>query len=863
MQERFNPREVDSKWQKIWNEKKYFLAQINKNKPKYYILEMFPYPSGKIHMGHVRNYTLGDVVARFKRAQSFNVLHPMGWDAFGLPAENAAIENNTSPAEWTYKNIEEMKRQLMLMGLSIDWSREVTTCNKSYYKHQQQLFKNLYDKELVYKKESLVNWDPIENSVLANEQVIDGKGWRSGAEVERKTLSQWFFKITNFADSLLSGLKELPKGPDKVKSMQENWIGKSVGCEMNLNIVDENHNTIDDLLNIYTTRPDTIFGATFCAISPGHPLAKRLAETDEKVKSFIKKHQSQNFTEESIGKAEKEGLQIKYSIQHPLIKNKFLPLYTANFVLMDYGSGAIYGCPAHDQRDLDFANKYNIEIIPVIRPQNSSIDNFSITTDAYTGDGEIFNSEFLDRLSIPEAQEKVIDILSDKKIGFKKINFRLRDWGISRQRYWGCPIPIIYREDGKVICLSDEHLPIELPEDIDLSAAGNPLENHPTWKYTTCPYTGMKATRETDTLDTFVDSAWYFMRFCSADNKDVPFKDEDIEYWMPVDQYVGGVEHAILHLLYSRFFTKALNQSEKINFKEPFDGLFTQGMVCHETYRLKSGEWVFPEDVVEKDGLLTKQVTGEEIIKGPVESMSKSKKNVVDPESIIKEYGADTARWFMLSDSPPERDINWSISGINGAWRFTQKFWRVVNGCKDIFGINLASKPKIIDSLSIEFRKNVHKYLKSITHSIDIFQMNVAVAKIHELTTLISNFTVNNIEGEWSKKEALTILLRVTEPMMPHIVEECWNLIGNDKSIIETPWPIYDESLILEDKVKIIVQVNGKKRGELNLAIDSKELIVFNEALKLINVKKIIDTNNKIIKKIFIPNKIINIVVKV
>ena len=860
MAERFNPKIVDSKWQSVWDKEEYFFAKIDHTKKKYYILEMFPYPSGKIHMGHVRNYTLGDVVARFKRAQNYNVLHPMGWDAFGLPAENAAIENNTSPAKWTYKNIEEMKRQLKLMGLSIDWSREIATCNKQYYKHQQQLFKNLYDRGLVYKKKSLVNWDPIENSVLANEQVIDGKGWRSGAEIERKTLSQWFFKITNFADSLIDGLKKLPKWPEKVKSMQENWIGKSIGCEMNLTMSDEKYNIIDELLNIYTTRPDTIFGATFCAISPGHPLANKLAKTNEEVKIFIKKHQSQNLNEESLAKADKEGLKINYFVKHPLIKNKFLPLYIANFILMDYGSGAIYGCPAHDQRDLDFANKYGIEVIPVIRPKNLIDDKFLITNNAYIGDGEIINSEFLNGLSIAEAQKKIIGILSEKGIGSKKINFRLRDWGISRQRYWGCPIPIIYREDGEVICLSDEHLPVELPEDIQLSANGNPLENHPTWKFTTCPLTGMKAIRETDTLDTFVDSAWYFMRFCSSNNTDQPFEKSDIDYWMPVDQYVGGVEHAILHLLYSRFFTKALNNVEKVNFTEPFDGLFTQGMVCHETYKTETNDWVFPDDVIEQDGLFKHIKTNESIFKGPVESMSKSKKNVIDPENIIKEYGADTARWFMLSDSPPERDINWSLSGINGAWKFTQKFWRVVRDCKNIFDIDIDIVPENFGQKTISFRKKIHQNLKLITDSVNNFQMNVAVAKIHELTSDINSFSAEHEDSRWAKKEALNILVRVTEPMMPHIAEECWSMMGNSASIIESAWPTLEESLLINDEVMIIVQINGKKRGELKLPNGSGEDVVFNESMKLDNINKFVTTNVLIKKKIYIPNKILNIV---
>ncbi|MDA9613891.1 leucine--tRNA ligase [Pelagibacteraceae bacterium] len=861
MQDRFNPKEVDAKWQKVWDEKEYFLSKIDKTKPKYYILEMFPYPSGKIHMGHVRNYTLGDVVARFKRAQNFNVLHPMGWDAFGLPAENAAIENNTSPEKWTYENIKEMKRQLKLMGLSIDWSKEIATCNEAYYKHQQGLFKSLYENKLVYKKESLVNWDPSEQTVLANEQVIDGKGWRSGVEVERKTLSQWFFKITDFADELLDGLSKLPKWPEKVKSMQENWIGKSIGCEINLEIYDQDLNNTNQKLNIYTTRPDTIFGATFCAVSPGHPLAKELANSDDKVAQFIKTHLSKNFTEETLAKADKEGIKIKYLIKHPLIEDKFLPLFIANFILMDYGSGAIYGCPAHDQRDLDFAIKYNIEVIPVICPKGLNKEDLIINNEAYLGEGKICNSDYLNDLSITEAQKKIIEILEDKKIGFSKINYRLRDWGISRQRYWGCPIPIIYREDGKVICLPENCLPVKLPDDINLNESGNPLENHPTWKYTTCPYTGMKAVRETDTLDTFVDSAWYFLRFCSAKSDDLPFIKEDIDYWMPVDQYVGGVEHAILHLLYARFFTKALRKSKKINFHEPFDGLFTQGMVCHETYKSKSGDWVFPIDVKENGGNLFHIDTNEEIIKGPIESMSKSKKNVVDPENIIKEYGADTARWFMLSDSPPERDINWSLSGINGAWKFTQKFWRVVYDCHDVFDVNLTNRPPKFNPSSNQLRKNVHKYLKAITNSIDAFQMNVAVANIHQLTSEINNFKPTSEEEKWSLKEALVILLRVTEPMMPHLVEECWALLGNTKSIIEKDWPKYEESLLIDNNAKIIVQVNGKKRGELNLPINTSEQDVLNEAMKLDNIKKIINTNDKIQKKIYIPNKIINIVV--
>ena len=861
MEERFNHKLIDSKWQKIWEEKKYFVSKINQKKKKYYILEMFPYPSGKIHMGHVRNYTLGDVVARFKRAQNFNVLHPMGWDAFGLPAENAAIENNTSPSDWTYKNINEMKRQLKLMGLSIDWSRELATCDKTYYKQQQSLFKNLYEKEMVYKKESQVNWDPIERTVLANEQVIDGKGWRSGVDVERKNLSQWFFNITDFAEDLLLGLKKLDRWPDKVKTMQENWIGKSVGCEINLELVDENLNVTNKNLTIYTTRVDTIFGATFCAISPNHPLALELLKSDKEIADFVSKHQSKNFTEEAIAKAEKEGLKVRYSVKHPFIKEKFLPLFIANFILMDYGTGAIYGCPAHDQRDLDFANKYNLEIIPVICPKDKTSQTFKITDQAYVGTGTLINSNIIDGLDINKAQEKIIKQLQERKIGRKKTNFRLRDWGISRQRYWGCPIPIIYREDGEIICLPDDHLPVELPNDIDFSKNGNPLDNHPTWKYTNCPFTGMKAIRETDTLDTFVDSAWYFLRFCSPHSTNTPFEERDINYWMPVDQYVGGVEHAILHLLYSRFFTKALKKSHRVNFSEPFDGLFTQGMVCHETYKLKSGEWVFPTDIIENENKLYHSKSNEEVIRGPIESMSKSKKNVIDPEDIISEYGADTARWFMLSDSPPERDINWSLSGINGAWRFNQKFWRIIRDCKSIFSIDLKNKPGKFSKFCLEHRKSTHKLLKNITDSISSFQMNVAVAKIHELTNNIANFKVKDNESQWCQKEALVILLRVTEPMMPHICEECWSLIGNKDSIIEFPWPQYDLDLIVDDEVTIIVQINGKKRGEAKVLYNSNEDEIFTISMELENIKKIIINQKMIKNKIYIPNKILNIVI--
>ena len=861
MNERFNPKIVDKKWQEHWEKENYFLSKINHDKKKYYILEMFPYPSGKIHMGHVRNYALGDVVARFKRSQNYNVLHPMGWDAFGLPAENAAKQNKTSPSQWTLENISEMKRQLKLIGLSIDWSKEISTCDKSYFKHQQQLFKKFFEKNLVYKKESQVNWDPIEETVLANEQVIDGKGWRSGAEIERKNLSQWFFRITEYANELLNGLNELNKWPEKVKLMQENWIGKSVGCEIQLDLYNADKKAINESLEIYTTRPDTIFGATFCAISPNHPLSLELSKNNKVLNKFIKKYEGKNITEEAIAKAEKEGVYIEYFVKHPLIKDKFLPVYVANFILMDYGSGAIYGCPAHDQRDLDFAKKYDLDVIPVILPENSDKDSFKIFDEAYTGNGILINSDFLNGLDIKKAQDKIINHLETKKVGKKKINFRLRDWGVSRQRYWGCPIPIIYREDGKILSVPDDQLPIELPDNVDLNQSGNPLFNHPTWKYTKCSETGMNAIRETDTLDTFVDSAWYFLRFCSANNNIQAFTEEDLDYWMPVDQYVGGVEHAILHLLYSRFFTRALYKNKEVKFQEPFLGLFTQGMVCHETFRLENGEWLFPSEVYKKDNGYYCSSNDEVVIKGPSESMSKSKKNVIDPEDIINEYGADTARLFMLSDSPPERDINWSLAGINGAWKFTQKFWRTVSDCSDVFSVNLAKKPSIINGESLIFRKKIHRYLMSITESIENFHMNVAVAKIHEMTTEISGFNPKNDIDNWCLRESIGILVKASEPIMPHLAEECWLLMGNPKSIIEERWPEVCEELLEDDQCKIIIQVNGKKRAEIKMPIGVDEKSVFEEAITISNVANYIDNQRNIKKKIFIPNKILNIVI--
>tara|TARA_B000000532_G_C18876905_1_gene411127 strand:+ start:798 stop:3365 length:2568 start_codon:yes stop_codon:yes gene_type:complete len=854
MSEKYNPKVIEKKWQSYWDEKKVFNSKVDHKKEKFYILEMFPYPSGKIHMGHVRNYTLGDVIARYKRANGFNVMHPMGWDAFGLPAENAAKENEISPKEWTYENISTMKYQLKKMGLSLDWSRELATCDEQYYHQQQKLFLEFYKKNLIYKKESLVNWDPVENTVLANEQVIDGKGWRSGADIEQKKLSQWFFKITTFADSLLTSLDELKKWPEKVKTMQKNWVGKSIGCEINFEIIPSDLHLKSSSLRIFTTRPDTIFGATFCALSPFHPLVDEIIEKDQEIKHDVLKLRSQKISEESISKMEKIGLNTGVFIKHPFINNKKLPVYIANFILIEYGSGAVFGCPAHDQRDLDFANKYELEILQVIQPNTNSPFDYKT---AITEDGKLINSDFLNGLSIQDAKKKVIEKLANLKIGNQKVNYRLRDWGISRQRYWGCPIPIMYREDGKIIEVPENELPVKLPDDIDLSKPGNPLENHPTWKYTKCPKTGMNAVRETDTLDTFVDSAWYFLRFCSP-NSDDPFEENESDYWMPVDQYVGGVEHAILHLLYSRFFTKALDLRK---FDEPFESLFTQGMVCHHTYKNVSGNWVFPDDVIKKGDDLIQASTGQKVSVGPIESMSKSKKNVIDPETIIKSFGADAARWFVLSDSPPEKDINWSESGIQGSWKICQKIWNLVNDNQKYLNLDVFQKDTLLSSEAQNLMYLLHNNLDAITKGIEKFQMNVAIAKIYEMVNGISKFKVSNENDSVAIGMALKVLIRVIEPMVPHLAEECWALTNNKKSIIYEPWPLVNSSFLEKNEVTVVIQINGKRRAAISLEKDASEETVFNKIKSIKNINDaLIDKN--ILKSIYVPNKILNIVLK-
>ena len=843
--ERYNFKEIEDKWQKFWEKEKTFSAKVDKNKKKFYCLEMFPYPSGKIHMGHVRNYTIGDVLARYKFLQGYNVLHPMGWDSFGMPAENAARQNNLDPKTWTEANIAKMKSQLKRLGLSIDWDREISTCSPQYFKHQQQFFLELYDKGLVYRKEEYVNWDPVDQTVLANEQVIDGKGWRSGAIVERKKLSQWFFNIKKFSENLLENLNTLDNWPNKVKIMQKNWIGKSFGCEVGFKI--ESEKNISEI-KCFTTRPDTLFGLSFLALSVDHPLAKYYEKNEEFI-DFKKRCSTTGTTEESIANAEKIGFKTDLTAVNPLNENIKVPVYFANFVLMDYGLGAVFGCPAHDQRDLDFAKKYSLKINTVVTPDLDNL-NFQVLDEAYTGPGYIFNSSFLNGLKCPEESiEKTIEYLEEKKLGEKKINFRLKDWGISRQRYWGCPIPIMYDENNNPTKIPNKMLPVELPVIDKLDPSGNPLDKANAWK--NILINNKKYTRETDTLDTFVDSSWYFLRFCSPQNNEYGFDVNDVNYWMPVDQYIGGVEHAILHLLYSRFFMRALSfNNEKFNILEPFEGLFTQGMVCHETYKDHENNWVSPEEIETINGkkyLINDR--SKEIKIGPSESMSKSKKNTIDPETIISNYGADSVRLFILSDSPPEKDVQWSEEGIISSFKFIQKLWN----------LNLKFTKQIEQNYSDDDDKELEKYtnifLKKITDNLDNFNYNKMVANLHEM----HSFLFKKIDRKYTKKTLINnfekILIAIN-PIIPHFSNECMNLLNLE----EMNWPKYDESQLIENKVKIVVQINGKKRAliETNRDISEQDLT------KIINndkaLKKYLD-NQTIKRKIFIKNKLMNIII--
>ena len=838
--ERVNFQAIEKKWQKKFESSKLY----NKKGEKFYCLEMFPYPSGKIHMGHVRNYTIGDVIARFKYMKGFNVLHPMGWDSFGLPAENAARLNNLNPKKWTEQNIDIMKKQLQMLGLSIDWDLEVSTCDVEYYKHQQEMFIDFYNSGLVSRKETYVNWDPIEKTVLANEQVINGRGWRSNAVVERKKLSQWFLNITKYSTELLDDLEKLPGWPQKVKLMQKNWIGESIGCELEFKIKDENKN-----IKIFTTRPDTIFGASFIAVSVDHEICKKFLNDKNFIK-FKQKCSKIGTTEEALANAEKIGLNTNIFVEHPFIKNKTLPIYVANFVLMDYGNGAIFGCPAHDQRDFDFAKKYNLPIIRVVSEDKNSTKNGELK-EAYTGNGKMINSDFLNGLDIVKAKNTIIEKIVSQKIGKKQTLFRLKDWGVSRQRYWGCPIPMIYLEDGSIVPVDKSELPIMLPEDVDLKSSGNPLNNHPSWKNTVHKKTGKPAIRETDTLDTFVDSSWYFIRFCSPKSK-TPYNINDTNYWMPVDQYIGGIEHAILHLLYSRFFMKAMKQCDKnIISSEPFKNLFTQGMVCHETYKDLDGNWLYPDEVEkinEKKAINKLKKTDVKV--GPSESMSKSKKNTIDPETMIKQYGADSVRWFILSDSPPEKDIQWSDTGVYAASKFLQKIWNLTN--------IIISKKKLNGDISKEkiFKNKIDLYCFKIDKTIENFHLNVAVAQFYEAYRFL-NEAINNDIGNKILVEGFTKILKLMIPFTPHLANECLvKLECKDVNI----WPKIETKVLENLKINFAVQVNGKTRDIIEMNKDMNESEVVKITKKSSKVSKYI-LDKKISKIIFIKNKIINYII--
>jgi len=842
--DRYNFKIVEDKWQKFWDKNKFFSAKIDKNKKKFYCLEMFPYPSGKIHMGHVRNYTIGDVLARYKKLQNFNVLHPMGWDSFGMPAENAARQNKLDPKTWTEKNISVMKTQLKKLGLSIDWDKEISTCSEDYYKHQQEFFLELYDKGLVYRKESYVNWDPVDKTVLANEQVIDGKGWRSGAIVERKKLNQWFFKITKFSKELLESLDSLEDWPNKVKVMQKNWIGKSYGCEIKFKIQsDKQINEIE----CFTTRPDTLFGMSFLAISIDHPIAKFYSNDPEFIK-FKKECSKTGTTEESIAAAEKLGFKTDLIAINPLDDQIKVPVYFANFVLMDYGLGAVFGCPAHDQRDLDFAKKYNLKITPVVRPEKDK--DFSIDEKAFTQSGYLFNSKFLNDLKVPEESiNKTISYLEEKNIGKKKINYRLKDWGISRQRYWGCPIPIAYDEDNNPVKIPKEMLPVKLPKINQLTSIGNPLDEMVEWKNITID--GKKYTRETDTLDTFVDSSWYFLRFCSSKNEEYGFSADEVKYWMPVDQYIGGVEHAILHLLYSRFFMHALSyKNNSFNMKEPFSGLFTQGMVCHETYKDKNNNWVSPDEIDTKDGKKILKDSNEPVKVGPSESMSKSKKNTIDPEKIINNYGADSVRLFILSDSPPEKDVQWSDEGIKSSYKFIQKLW-ILNQ-KFIEEIN-KDHPLNLDN---DLEKITNKFIKEITNNIENFSYNKIVANLHEAYNALNKVILNKIEKKKLIENYKKILI-VINPILPHFSSECIEMINIKEEI---NWPKADKTFLEEKNIKYIVQINGKTRKVIETKKDINEDTLISK-IKEDNKLNVFLNDKTVQKKIFIPNKLINLII--
>jgi len=869
--ERYNARAAEARWQKTWDERGIFATQNDDPRPKYYVLEMFPYPSGRIHMGHVRNYTMGDVVARFKRAMGNAVLHPMGWDAFGMPAENAAIDRKVHPKTWTYDNIAAMKAQLQSMGLSLDWAREIATCDPSYYKHQQKMFLDFLKAGLVERKQSKVNWDPVDHTVLANEQVIDGRGWRSGAVVEQRELTQWFFKISDYSEDLLEALDTLDRWPEKVRLMQKNWIGRSEGLLLRFMLDPVTAPNKESELEIFTTRPDTLFGAKFMAISPDHPLAAAAAAKNPKLAEFIEECRRMGTSQAAIDTAEKMGFDTGIKAIHPFDANWKLPVYVANFILMDYGTGAIFGCPAHDQRDLDFVNKYGLGNTPVVCPEGQDPTTFVVTTTAYDGDGRMIHSRFLDGMTIDEAKEEVAKRLEkesrgNRPVAQRQVNYRLRDWGISRQRYWGCPIPIIHCAKCGTVPVPEKDLPVTLPDDVSFDKPGNPLDRHPTWKNVKCPQCAGPARRETDTMDTFVDSSWYFARFTDPWITTAPTDLKCVNDWMPVDQYIGGIEHAILHLLYSRFFIRAMHKTGHIGMDEPFAGLFTQGMVVHETYRSKSGDWVEPANVkIEALGdarSATLASTGEPVEIGSVEKMSKSKKNTIDPDDIIAAYGADTARWFMLSDSPPERDVIWTEEGVQGAWRFVQRLWRLVGEIADIQAP--AARPAQFGDQALAVRKAAHRALGHVSDDIAKLRFNRCVAHIYEFANALGDAiggaeTAPAPDFAWSLREAGDILVRLFHPMMPHLAEECWAALGRKTLVSAEAWPQVEPDLLVESTITLPVQINGKKRADVTVARDAGNADIEAAVLALDAVIKALD-GKRPKKVIVVPQRIVNVV---
>ncbi len=853
---RYNAAEVEPRWRARWKAEDVFKARPDPSRPKYYVLEMFPYPSGKIHIGHGRNYVMGDVVARYKRMAGFNVLHPFGWDAFGLPAENAAMERGVHPKAWTYENIAAMKAQLDVLGLSLDWSTELATCDPAYYKHQQKLFLDFAKAGLAYRRESAVNWDPVDMTVLANEQVVDGKGWRSGAPVERRKLTQWFFKVTAFADELLDDLKTLERWPEKVRLMQANWIGRSEGATFRFALTDGVADV--DSVEVYSTRPDTLFGASFVAIAADHPLAQAAARTDARLGAFLEECRRIGTSEAALETAEKLGYDTGLRAVHPFDPNWTLPVYVANFVLMEYGTGAIFGCPAHDQRDLDFARKYALPVKPVVLPPGADPSEVRVGDEAYVGEGRIFNSGFLDGLDVEAAKSRAIDELERLGAGTRKVNYRLRDWGVSRQRYWGCPIPIIHCASCGPVPVPEADLPVVLPEDVDVSKPGNPLDRHEGFLNVPCPSCGAPARRETDTMDTFVDSSWYYARYCGQP-ADRPTDRQATDYWLPVDQYIGGVEHAILHLLYSRFFARAMRAAGHLDVKEPFERLFTQGMITHETYKDADGRWLSPDEVEKRDdGVVLKRGANTSVAVGPAEKMSKSKKNVVPPEEIADTYGVDCARWFLMSDSPPERDSEWTQAGVDGAWRLVQRVWRLLNeALPHLPSVGTAAGAE--DGAALELRRQTHRAIEGVTGDLEGFRFNRAVAKLYEFVNALAAFDADAPGAGPALREAYETLVLLIAPMMPHLAEEAWSALGHEGLVVRAAWPKADPALVASDTVTLAIQVNGKRRDEITLpkALDAKAVEA--AVLALDSVRRALD--GKPPKKVIVvPGRIVNLV---